>query len=277
MIDPRSVFFIAIEELKEARRNRWLLLFAAIFSGLSLGLSLLGLSGLGTVGVAGFARTAASLLNLVMLVVPLMGLVLGAVSVSGEREQGTLLGLLAQPVTIGEVLLGKFLGLAAALAAAVLVGFGLSGLVIGFHAGPSQLAPYLGLVLYTLLLSTAFLGIGFLLSVFARRAAAAIGLALFAWLAFAFLSDLGFLGTAFVLELSPRDLLLVSLFNPAQAFKIAALDGIQGSLDNLGPAGRCALELFGDWLRPAFAGLLALWALVPFTASVVFFGRRGVA
>ena len=78
MIEARTVMLILSKEVREARRNTWFLLFAVIFSGLSLTVSLLGLAGLGSLGVAGFGRTTASLLNLVVLIVPLMGLLFGA-------------------------------------------------------------------------------------------------------------------------------------------------------------------------------------------------------
>src|SRR3989338_6928294 len=106
----KTVLIILSKEISDARKNRWFVLVAALFSLLSLSLSLLGLAGLGTLGIAGFGRTAASLLNLVLIIVPLMGLLLGAMSISGEREQGTLVTLLAQPVTASEVFIGKYLG-----------------------------------------------------------------------------------------------------------------------------------------------------------------------
>src|SRR5690606_39909351 len=61
---------------------------------------------------SGFGRTAAGLINLVLFLAPLMGLTLGAQAISGEREQGTLAYLLAQPVSLVEIFVAKFLGLA---------------------------------------------------------------------------------------------------------------------------------------------------------------------
>ena len=110
MMDVTTIWMMLRKEFRDAQRNRWVTLLAAMFAVLSLALSTLGLSSLGTIGITGFGRTAASLLNLVLLLVPLMGLLMGAVSVSAEREQGTLVTVLAQPVTPSEVLLGKFLG-----------------------------------------------------------------------------------------------------------------------------------------------------------------------
>jgi Cu-processing system permease protein len=277
MVDARAMALVCGKEIREARQNRWFLVFAVIFAGLALGLSLLGMSGLGNVGVAGFGRTAGSLLNLVMVVVPLMALLVGAMSVAAEREQGTLQTLLAQPVVLGEVLAGKFLGLAVALLAAILAGFGLSALVIARYGGAADAGLYAQLVGFTCLFGLGYLSLGYFVSTLMRKVPTALGVALFLWLASVFLSDLGLMGTAVVLELSPRTLLWLSLANPAQAFKLLVLHGLQGNLENLGPAGMYAADVFGDWLRPALVGILAAWVLVPLGLSLVVARLRGVS
>ena len=140
MVDVLGIALVTGKELRDARRSRWFLLLTVVFAGLALALALLGMSALGTVGNAGFGRTTASLLNLVMLIVPLMGLLMSTLSVAGEREHGTLMTILAQPVLLEEVFLGKFLGLAAALLGTILFGFGLAALVIARQGGLPQVA-----------------------------------------------------------------------------------------------------------------------------------------
>ncbi|HEY7428661.1 MAG TPA: ABC transporter permease subunit [Gemmataceae bacterium] len=276
-MDAKIVTLILSKEVREARRNSWFLLFAAIFAGLSLTVSLLGLASLGSIGSAGFGRTTASLLNLIVLVVPLMGLMLGALSIVGEREQGTLATLLSQPVLVEEVFLGKFLGLAAALVSALLGGFGLTALVIARGSGPARLEDYLLLAAWTCLFGLGYLSLGFLVSAIARKTAAAMGVALLLWLVSVFLSDLGLIGTAIVLRLSPRALLWLSLLNPAQVFKLLILDSIGGNLEILGPGGLYATEVFGRWLRPALAALLAAWLTIPLAVSLVLSRNRGAS
>jgi len=266
-----------IKEIRDARRNRWFVLFTIVFAGLALGLSALGLAGLGSIGIAGFGRTSASLLNLVMLIVPLIGLIMGAVSVAGEREQGTLVTLLAQPVVPEEVLIGKYLGLASALMGTLLAGFGATAAVIAGYRGMEQLGGFLGLAAHTAVLGLAYLSIGFCISVFCRRSATAVGLALFVWLIFAFFSDLGLIGTAVAMRLSPRDLLWLSLANPTQTFKIASVVDLQGNLETLGPGGLYATDVLGDALRPVLLGLLGLWAVVPLGLAAVCSRFRGFA
>lgn len=274
-MDATVIRIILQKELRDTRRNRWFTVLSAVFGVLALTLSALGLSGLGTFGVTGFGRTAASLLHLVMLVVPLMGLLVGAMSVAGEREHGTLLTLLAQPVTPTEVLLGKFLGSASALAAALGLGFGASGLVIAKYAGVQYLDGYLALAALTILLGIASLAIGFLISVMAPRGATAAGLAFAVWLVLIVLGDLGIMGTAMVLQLSSSQVLWLSLWNPLQAFKLAALHALGVTLDSLGPAGRYAAEVFGRHPTAALGGLLLAWAVCPVGLAWRAFIRRG--
>ncbi|MFO0890957.1 MAG: ABC transporter permease [Isosphaeraceae bacterium] len=276
-MDTLCVYLIMNKELQDARRSRWFLLLAVVFAGLALMLALLGASALGSVGGTGFGRTSVSLLNLVILIVPLMGLLVSAQSVAGEREHGTLMTILAQPVLLEEVLLGKFLGLAAALAGTILVGFGLTAVVIARQNGLPQVGSYLSLVGYTALFGLGYLSLGFLISALYRRSATAVGVALFVWLVSVFLCDLGLIGTSLVLRLSPRALLWLSLANPAQVFKLVVLDGLQRSLETLGPGGLYATEVFGDWLRPALTGVLLLWVVVPFALSIVLLRNRGVS
>ena len=275
-MSARSVLVIMGKEIRDARRNRWFVVIGLLFALLAVSLSLLGLSGLGNIGVAGFGRTAASLLNLVLLIVPLMGLLLGAMSVVSEREQGTLMTLLAQPVTVNEVFLGKYLGSACALVAAVLLGFGASSLIIARYAGGGQIGDFLTLVLFTVLLGLAFLSVGFCISIFTRRHTMAIGLGLFAWFAFIFLSDLGLMGTAMVLKLSPRALFWLVMINPAQSFKLAVVGALQKSYETFGAAGMLAADMFGPWLIVLLSGVMIAWIFVPLLAAFSFFRTRCV-
>ena len=217
-MDALCVSLIMNKEFQDTRRSRWFLLLAVMFAGLALMLALLGASALGSLGGAGFGRTTVSLLNLVILIVPLMGLVMSAMSVAGEREHGTLLTVLAQPVVLEEVFLGKFLGLTLALLGTICFGFGLAALVIARQSGLPEVGGYLALAGYTSLFGLGYLSVGFLISAVTRRSASAVGIALFVWLISVFLSDLGLIGTSVALQLSPSHLLWLSLVNPARCF-----------------------------------------------------------
>jgi Cu-processing system permease protein len=275
-MDLETVFILTQKELRDARRNRWFVLYAVAFTGLSLALAWLALSGAGNYGLAGFGRTSASLINLVILIVPLMGLTLGALSLAGEREKGTLLYLLAQPINQAELLMGKFLGLSLALIAALGLGFGLTGLLIAWRGGGADAGIYLSIMALASLLAVASLSLGMFLSAAVQRGPTAIGLALFLWLLLVFFGDLGVMGTALVLRLGVDELLAMALINPLQLFKIAAVLELRQNLEVLGPAGVYASRTYGQALLPLLIGLLALWVLVPLTAAGWLFKRKGV-
>jgi Cu-processing system permease protein len=275
MIELTNIMVLIQKELRDARHNRWFVLYTVTFAGLALSLAWLALSGIGAYGFAGFSRTGASLINLVLLIVPLMGLTLGALSLASERERGTLLYLLAQPVNQIEVLLGKYLGLALALLATLVLGFGLSGLLIAWQGGSAQSNDYLAIVVLAFLLALISLSLGFLISSTTRKGATAVGLALFFWLLLVLFGDLGLMGTALVLQVRINELFLLTLLNPVQVFKMAAILAMHSDLEVLGPAGLYALRTYGARLLPLLFMLLIAWTIVPLAFTYLVFQRRG--
>lgn len=273
-MDWRIVFIIARKEVRGSLRNRWFVLYTLAFAVLALSLSYLSLIGTGYSGLAGFGRTTAGLVNLVLLIVPLMALTVGAASVAGDRERGTLVGLLAQPVSRMEVFAGKFVGLTAALAAALLGGFGASGLLIAVRGQADSAGSYLLLVGLTLALAVAMLGVGLLVSVLCRRSSAAIGAAIFLWLGLAFLSDLGLMGGTVAFRLQADQLLHLALLNPLEVFKMAVLHGVHATLDALGPAGSYAAHQYGSRLPWIFAAALGAWIVAPLAAAGLLFAWK---
>ena len=275
MLDFNNVITISLKELQDARRNRWYLIYVLVFTGLSLALAWMGMTGLGDYGLAGFGRTAASIINIVLLVVPLMGLTLGAISLAGERERNTLQYLLAQPVTQFEVLFGKYLGLAIALFSALVLGFGISGIFISLQGGSAEINLYLLMVLLAFMLALVSLSLGFLISSMVRKGSTAISIALFIWLLLLIFGDLGLMGTSIMLRLGVGQLLTLTLLNPMQIFKIAAILNIRGSLEVLGPAGTYALRTYGTQLMPGLIAILLAWTLLPLTFAYYAFRRSG--
>ncbi len=275
-MDLENILTLTQKELRDARRNRWFILYTVAFAGLALTLAWLALSGVGTYGLAGFGRTGASLINLVLLIVPLMGLTLGAMSLAGERERGTLLYLFTQPIAQIELLLGKFIGLALAMLLALLLGFGLSGLLIAWQGGATQAEDYLLMMLLAFILALVSLSLGFLISAAVGKSATAVGLALFLWLLLVFFGDLGLMGTAIVLRLDIDQLFTLALLNPLQLFKMAAILAIRSNLEVLGPAGIYAVRTYGSQLMVFLIAVLAVWALLPLAITHYLLGRRGV-
>jgi Cu-processing system permease protein len=271
---PRETALVAARELREALRSRWFVLAAACFLVLSLSLTMLGLAGAQRSGLAGFDRTTASLLNLALLFVPLMTLSLGGLGIAGELEDGSLAMLLAQPVTRGEAYAGKYLGLFAAVSAAILVGFGITGVLVGMTVGGGNARAFVELVGLTLLLSAATLSLGTVLSVLLRSRAKVIGAAFSAWLLLVYISDLGTIGLTIARNLQPAQVFVLALLNPVQQARVLGTLTLSDRLDVLGAVGAFGLDQFGDTgLSVLLVGALAALTLAPLAIGYGFFRK----
>lgn len=274
MIDFANVRTITGKELRDALRNRWFIVFTVAFAGLALGLSSLMQPGGIRQSVMSYSRTTASLINLVLLFVPLIGLTLGSANLSGDRETGALVYLLAQPVSRVEVLLGKYVGMAGALLATLTLGFGLAGVVLALQGSINDAGGYLLTVALAYLLALAMLSLGFLMSTVMHKTAAALGGALFLWLFLVFIGDLGIMGTAITMQLPIEAVFLIAVLNPLQMFKIASILTIQANLEVLGPAGLYATDQFGGLLLPLLLLGLLIWILLPLLGAAALFTRQ---
>jgi Cu-processing system permease protein len=268
-----TIATLAGRELRDALRSRWFLLYTLAFAALGLGVSYASAASAGG-GISGFGRTSAGLVNLVLLVVPLMALTAGANTIASDRERGMLAYLMAQPVSSGEVLIGKFLGLAAALLASICLGFGAVAGVLAWQGAATRPASLLQLTGLSVALAVAMLSVGLLLSTFARRTSVATGAAIFLWLALVFVSDLGLMAGAMTFKLPIEQLFALSLANPLHVFKMWSLQSVDASLDVLGPAGLYAQETYGRSLHAMFATSLALWTAIPLAVAAFVFSRR---
>jgi Cu-processing system permease protein len=268
---------ILAREIQESMRSRWFLALTGVFGALAMGISYVSFAGANALGFAGFDRTAAGLLNLMLLFVPLMGLLIGAMGLSGEREDGTLGYLLAQPVGRFQVFAGKFIGQCLCLVMAVGAGLGLAGLVVGWKAGSSGAGAFGALAGVAVLLGAASLGVGFLISVRASSRMRALAYALVLWVLLEFALDAVSVGLVTTGTVGPRGLLYLSFLNPVQTAKVLCLLPLSAKLEVLGPSGIHAVKSFGaSGAIALFAGTLAAWALVPAALGWLTFRRMNV-
>ena len=268
----RTVMLVARLDFQAALRNWWLLLYAAIFTVLTAGVSYLSSSELSGLEEGQFGRTAAALTNVVLLVIPLFGLVAGAISLASDRERGMLAYFLAQPISAAELFWGKYLGTAAGLLIGLLAGFAVASLALARSGGLNAL-DLAWLVGLSALLMLAAYSIGTLISTLSRRSATALGVAVFVWVTLLFLGDLGLMATVVATRLDLRVVIGVALLNPAEAFKIASIDQVGSSLDALGPAGNYLVTNLGRGLRPLLLALLASWIVIPSLLAMLRFER----
>lgn len=270
----RRVRVIAAEEYRRALESRWLFLFAALFAAIVLGLSYFGLAQSREIGFQGFARVTLSLLNLVLFIVPLTGLVLGVTSITGSGEALPL--LLAQPVTRGEVLAGKYLGLAAALGVAQALGFGGGGIVVALNAGASQVPGFLVLTCLSLVLGWLTLAAALLLAALWPDRLRAMTAALLLWLLLVVAYDLVVLGATAVLRGMPLQAVLFPalLLNPVDLVRVLTTLAV-GSGALFGPTSAVLMKMFGSGGGIALCvAMLAFETVVPLLLAVRIFRGR---
>lgn len=271
---PRRIYVVAREEYRRALETRWLFAFTALFAVLVLGLSFFGLAQSREVGFQGFSRLTLSLMNLVLFIVPLTGLVLGVGSIAGSAE--TLPLLLAQPVSRGEILTGKYIGLAAALAVAQALGFGAGGVVVALQAGPAQVAGFVTLVALSLILGWLSLATALAIASLLPDRVKALSAALILWLLLVVAYDLAVLGATAILQGVPLQAVLFPalLLNPVDLARVLVTMAV-GSGALFGPTSAVLVKLLGG---PGGVGLglvvLAIETTAPLVIAARVFGRR---
>jgi Cu-processing system permease protein len=276
-MDTRRIQFgqiavIARKEFRDRLRSRWVLAVAVVLTVFALVIAYFGAAQQGAVGFKGIELTIASLTSLVIYLVPLIALILGYDAIVGERERGSLDLLLSLPLTRLELLLGKYLGLAAALAFSTVAGFGLVGVVLSYGIGLTGLLDYAGFILSTLLMGLAFLSLALLFSVLTSSKVVASGAAIALWFFYVLIYDLMLVGILVVTEgqyvggLFP----ILLLLNPADIFRILNIFSLEEVKSLYGLATVFPATLASPWL---LGGAMLFWILTPLALAYVRFRK----
>ena len=226
---------------------------------------------------------------------PLLGIMFGFDAISGERSQGTLPRLLAQPIHRDEVITGKFVG-GLAVIALMLTALTLfvSGIGI-FRLGLIPTSTEIGRLVVWLVVSIIYVGfwqaLATLTSVTVRRAASSALIAVGIWLVLALFGTFIFQAAANLLApgddqfAATRVELLISRLSPATLFSETStvlLDPTQRTVDlvTVEQADRAILSNLSlsqslSVVWPQIVGLLALTAAL-FAAAYISFMRQEI-
>lgn len=179
---------IARKEFRDATRSRtlWILtaLFVLIIAGAAyvVGFALSAgpqVDATGTALVSALTGRASFFLT---SFVPILGLMASYASIVGERASGSAKVLLGLPHSRRDFVVGKFVGRAAVLTAALLVGFA-AGFVVLLTYDEMSLVNYLGFVVLTTVFGVVYVGVGVGVSASvasrSRAAASAVGVYIF--------------------------------------------------------------------------------------------------
>lgn len=270
-----TILTLAAKEIREGFRNRWVLATTLLLATLALTLALLGSAPTGTVGANRLDVVTVSLASLTIFLVPLIALLLSHDAIAGEAERGTLLLLLAYPVSRSAVILGKFAGQLAILATSTILGYGVAAVAVGWNLAAAAWAAFAAMIGASILLGAVFLALGLLASTLVRQRSTAGGIAIGLWLGFVLIYDMAFLGLLVASgghALPPRLVDALLALNPADAYRLLTL-GAAGAGDLTGIG---ALSAHTALTPPILVAVLLAWTAAPLALAARAFSRREV-
>ncbi|HEY9051756.1 MAG TPA: ABC transporter permease subunit [Gammaproteobacteria bacterium] len=249
----KHLWLTAWADIIESIRARWFLLYSAIFGGIIVLLFIFGITESRIMGFTGLSRLLITYIQLTMAIMPIFVLITTVRSVAGDREAGVFEYMLSLPVSLSAWFWGKMIGrfvvifmpVFSAMLLAVIIG------VIRSAEVPWSMLGYYTLLL--LALAWCFLGIGMMISSVARSADVATGAAFVIWLTLILFLDLILLGIMVREGLSMEAAVSLSLANPLQVFRTAAMMLFDNQLVLLGPTAFVILDHFSTKAYLAFA------------------------
>jgi ABC-2 type transport system permease protein len=271
----RDLWLVARLDFVESLRARWFAVYTLVFGGLVALLFAFGLTESRILGFLGLSRLLVTYIQVCMAILPVFVLVTTVRSVAGDREAAIFEYLLSLPVSLAGWFWGKltgrfvviflpvFLAMAAGAGWAVLEEIPVPWTLFGF---------------YTALLAAlawCFLGIGMLISTLARSVDVAQGAAFVVWLLLVLFLDLIVLGVLIQEHLPAETAVAISLANPLQVFRTAAMLLFDPNLVLLGPSAFVILDHFGrdGYLAWSLAYPLGLGGVCAGLGYILF--RRG--
>lgn len=218
-----ALLSVARKEIGDHLRNGWVLAIAVSFTIFALVIAFAGFGFTGSIGADSQESALLSLTSLVIYLIPLLGLLLGYDGIAGERERGTLDLLLSYPLRPVQLVLGKWIGLGAVLAIALVLGMVLP-ISLALYNGQSLL-DWLVFVLLAAWLGWIFVAVALVLSTIAVERGRLLGMALGVWLLLVVLFDVGLIGLLVATEGGVPPRLLAALFyaNPTSLFRFLNL------------------------------------------------------
>lgn len=277
-MEVKTIYSIAKKEFLDNYRNKWIIAVSAIFLILTLVISYF--STLGGVGWKDLDVTIGGMMSLVHVLIPIIALMLSYATIVGEREKGSLSLLLSYPVKREEVIIGKFFGLSSVLAFATLIGFGISGIIIGINVKDVKWGDYGIFILSSILLGIVYISLAMFFSCLLKKRSTAIGAAIFIWFLFVMIWGIilvGILVANFGFDkigqedwMAPNWYYIANIINPLSAFSLlVSLNvgpvqaGIAGKIPSFYTTGTALLILF-------------LWIIIPLITALFVFNKKDI-
>lgn len=256
-------------------RGRWTVVALVAFAAAAAVVAVLGLGSFRQLGLGAVGPAAVSFLNLALLLPTAQALLLGALSLSGEREGGFLAVLRARGMGFGTAVLSIWLGVTLSAWLSLLAGFGAVAVIVAGSVPAADLPSFGALLLVCAACSASAAAIGVLVGVMVRDRLQASLVAVAAWFVLAMGLDLVVIGLGVFLSLGEPAILAAVLANPVEAARVAALLLLDAEGGALGTMGIYLAEHVGREASLLLLGAaLAAWAGLPLGLGALVLGRR---
>ncbi|MCU7799791.1 MAG: ABC transporter permease [gamma proteobacterium symbiont of Lucinoma myriamae] len=268
----RHLLLTAWADIIESLRAKWFIVYSSVFGGIVVLLFVFGITESRIMGFTGLTRLLITYIQLTIAILPVFILITTVRSVAGDREAGVFEYLLSLPISLAAWFWGRFLGRFVVVFLPVflaMVGAVIWSAIKGADIPWGLFISYTGLLLAV---AWCFLGIGMLISSIARSSDVAQGLAFMIWLTFLLFLDLILLGIMLREGLPSETAVALSLINPLQVFRTAAMVLFDPQLVILGPSAYVILDHFSEtvYIIWAIAYPVLLGTLSAFTGYYLF-------
>lgn len=266
---------LAVFRARTLLRGKATIAAALVFCLMAGLVALVGLGSFRQVGLGSVGPAAAALVNLALLLPTAQGLLLGAMTLTADRESGFGAMLRARGVPPVALVLTAWLAAALSSWLALGAGFGLAAIVIAGNVPVGDLPVFAALLGVAAVGAGAAAAVGVLVGalVTTRLQAALAGVA--TWFVLAVGFDLAVIGLGAFLRLGEIAIIAAVVADPFTAARVSALLLLDSEAGILGPTGAYLLDRLGH--GGAVAALLAVvigWTLVPLALAKAVVTRR---
>jgi Cu-processing system permease protein len=262
-------------QARSVLRGRWSVLAVLAFAAAAAVVASLGLGSFRQLGLGAVGPAAVSLLNLALLLPTAQALLLGALSLSGERESGFLAALRARGLGAGTLVLATWAAVTLSAWLSLLAGFGLVAVIIAGSVPPGDLPVFAAILGLAALCAAVAAALGILVGTAVGNRLQASLVAIAAWFLLALGLDLVVIGLGVFVSLGEPAILAAVLVNPIESARVAALLMLDAGGGALGTMGTYLLDHLGrDGAVALLCAALLAWVVAPLALASFVLGRR---
>jgi len=216
---------------------------------------------------ADMTKSIVSMMNIVIVLIPLVSIVFGAIYYYNSREFTEL--LLAQPVKRSALILGQFTGLASSLSLSFVVGITIPFIIKGIFVS-EHLPDFLLILIAGICLSFSMSAIAYATSLKHENKILGFGISLFIWFVLAVLYDGLILMLLILFKEYPTDsaAIVITFLNPIDLSRVMIMLGLDIAA-LMGYTGAVFLKFFGSATGVILTILsLFVWITIPCVVMV---------